>query len=193
MENIKNLAVRHQNRVVHAQEFLGLVQQPDEGIRHFLARLRGVASRCNFEVECMCTKSVSYGDAVIQFKLIAGLNCGDIKEDILSAEDTTLEETVKTIENKESGKSAKKTVEAAGQVSKIYAEKVGGGGQSSRQPCTHCGRRTHGSSPTEREKDCLAYSRTCNTCGRSGHLEMSVNQTNRQNPLNKRSHHPHFC
>ena len=56
---------------------------------------------------------VSYCDVVIRFKLIAGLNCSDIKEDILSTDDTSLEEMVRIIENKESGKLAKKTVGAA--------------------------------------------------------------------------------
>ena len=45
-----------------------------------------------------------------RFKLIAGLHDIDIKEDILSIEDKTLDETVKLIENKESGRQAKKTV-----------------------------------------------------------------------------------
>ena len=97
MENIKKLAVRHQNPAVHVQEFLGLVQQPDEGVRHFLARLRGVASRCNFDVSCTtCTKSISYADSVIRFKLIAGLSDIEIKEDILSVDDKTLEDILKT-------------------------------------------------------------------------------------------------
>ena len=53
---------------------------------------------------------MSYNDEVTRFKLIAGLHDIDIKEDILSVEDKNLEETVKMIENKESGKQAKKTV-----------------------------------------------------------------------------------
>ena len=43
---IKQLAVRYQNPAVHVQEFLGLVQHQDEGVRHFVTRLRGVAARC---------------------------------------------------------------------------------------------------------------------------------------------------
>ena len=75
IKNIKNLAVQYQNPAVHVQEFRGLSQQPDEGVRHFLARLRGVKSRCNFEVKCGqgCDSMVSYCDAVIRFKLIAAV------------------------------------------------------------------------------------------------------------------------
>ena len=39
MALMKQLAVRHQNPAVHVQEFLGLTQQADEGVRHYLTRL----------------------------------------------------------------------------------------------------------------------------------------------------------
>ena len=104
LDVIKQLAVKFQNPAVNVQEFLCMSQQVDEGVRHYLSRLRGVASRCNFEVACTCGKTVSYSDQVTRFKLIAGLYDTDIKEDILSVEDKTLDETVKLIENKESGR-----------------------------------------------------------------------------------------
>ena len=94
LDIIKQLAVKFQNPAVNVQEFLGMSQQADEGVRHYLSRLRGVASRCNFEVTCTCGVSVSYNDQVTRFKLIAGLHDIDIKEDILSIEDKALEETV---------------------------------------------------------------------------------------------------
>ena len=50
---------------------------------------------------------------MIRFKLIAGLYDSEIKEDILSSEDKTLDKTVRLIGAKESGKIAKrKTVGA---------------------------------------------------------------------------------
>ena len=79
---IKQLSVRYQNPAVHVQEFLGLVQHQDEGIRHFLTRLRGVAARCNFVENCSCQREVSYADSMIRFKMIAGLYDSEIKEDI---------------------------------------------------------------------------------------------------------------
>ena len=110
--------------------------------------------------------SVSYSDQVIRFKLIAGLQDIDIKEDILSTEDKGLEDTVKMIENKESGRHAKKTVGVQGpaQVNKVQPE-------ISHHPCTHCGRKTHGSSQPEREKNCPAFSQKCHKCGGTGHFQ----------------------
>ena len=78
---------------MNVQEFLGMYQQRDEGVRHYLSKLRGVASWCQFEVTCTCGVSVLYGDQVIRFKLIAGLQDIGIKGDILSTEDKSLEET----------------------------------------------------------------------------------------------------
>ena len=45
LEQMKGLAVRYQNPAVHVQEFLGMSQQSDEGVRHYLSRLKGVAAR----------------------------------------------------------------------------------------------------------------------------------------------------
>ena len=60
-----------------------MTQQPDEGIRHFLARLHGVATHCEFRVRCFCAQEVSYADNVIKFELVAGLIDKEIKEDVL--------------------------------------------------------------------------------------------------------------
>ena len=47
---------------------------------------------------------------MIRFKMIVKLYDSEIKEDILSSEDRTLDETVNQVEAKESGKIARKTV-----------------------------------------------------------------------------------
>ena len=70
-------------------------QQPDEGIRHFLARLRWVATHCEFRVHCSFTQEVLYADNVIRFKLVAGLINEEIKEDVLRTADLDLEATVR--------------------------------------------------------------------------------------------------
>ena len=104
---MKQLAVRYQNPMVHVQEFLQQVQRQDEGVRHFLTRLRGVAARCNFSEKCECNRDVSYADSIICFKLIAGLYDPEIKEDILSLGERSLDEFVKYIEAKENEQQAR--------------------------------------------------------------------------------------
>ena len=67
LKQMKNLVVRFEIPAVHVQTFLAMNQQPDEGVRHFLARLHGVATHCEFRVRCSCTKEVLYADNVIRF------------------------------------------------------------------------------------------------------------------------------
>ena len=104
LKRMEQLAVEFQNPAVYVQEFLDIKQTPDEGIRHFLSRLKGVAEHCEFSVDsvCVCKKKVSYSDSLIKFKLVSGLLDREIKVDILGADDKLLEETVKAIEAKES-------------------------------------------------------------------------------------------
>ena len=52
LQNLKKLAVQSQNPTVHGVKFLGLGQDRDEPIGNYVARLRGAAADCCFEVEC---------------------------------------------------------------------------------------------------------------------------------------------
>ena len=83
---------------------LVFLTHPNEGIRHFLAKLREVATHCDFRVRCSCTQDVSYADNVIRFRLVAGLIDEVIKEDVLGTADHDLEATGKicTARNKRS-------------------------------------------------------------------------------------------
>ena len=169
MKLMKQLAVRHQNPAVHVQEFLGLTQQADEGVRHYLTRLRGVAGRCDFNVDCQtCNKAISYQDNVVRFKLIQGLTDQEIKEHILSEEDKSLDDTVKAIEAKESGKTARKAIGVTTSPTKVNL--VGDG--SSHKRCNCCGRLGHNSDRLSREKECPAYGKKCLRCGKQDHFKM---------------------
>ena len=161
---MKNLVVRFENPAVHVQTFLWMNQQPDEVIRYFLARLRGMATHCEFRVRCSCAQEVSYTDNVTKFKLVAGLNDEEIKEDVLGAADLDLEATIKMIEGKEGAKKAKQSLSQSltGQVSQV--------GKVELLNCTHCGRSGHKGDSTDKEKHCPAYDKTCDNCGKKGHF-----------------------
>ena len=169
LKMIKQLAVRYQNPAVHVQEFLSLSQQQDEPVRHYLTRLKGTAARCNFTETCAtCNTEVSYADSVIRFKLISGLSDQEIKEDILSVEDKTLDETVKAIEAKESGKVARKAVGISVGPSKAATVAEATHRQTLR--CGYCGRSGHTSDISDRERSCPAWSKTCSKCSKRGHF-----------------------
>ena len=166
---MKQLAVRYQNPAVHVQEFLSLSQQQDEPVRHYLTRLRGTATRCNFTETCTtCNNEVSYADSVIRFKLIAGLSDQEIKEDVLSVEDKTLDETVKAIEAKESGKVARKAIGNPMTPSKAAA--IAEATPRQTLVCGYCGRSGHTSDISDRERSCPAWNKTCSKCDKRGHF-----------------------
>ena len=50
IEEMKKLVVKYQNPAVYEEEFLNLKQEDGEGVRHYLARLKGVSNRCGFSV-----------------------------------------------------------------------------------------------------------------------------------------------
>ena len=70
------------------QEFLDISHQPEEEICPFVSRLKGVALHCDFSGNFLCKKKVDT----------------DMKEDILGGEVKSLEDIVKIVEGKESGK-----------------------------------------------------------------------------------------
>ena len=170
LARMKELSVLYQNPAVFVQNFLNTIQQQDENVRHFLSRLKGIASHCNFQTKCSCGIQVSYAEDVIRFKLVAGLIDEEIKEDILGAGEKSLEETVKAIEAKESAKRAKgslvHTPTTPSEVSKVSEAKRGGrqGG------CSHCGRNDHNSAQEDRRKSCPAFDKKCDKCGKIGHF-----------------------
>ena len=80
LRRMKELVFQYQNRVVYLQEFLAMTQQPDEGVRHYLSRLKGVATHCNVSFSCMCHETASYTIHLTRFKLVASQVDEKIKE-----------------------------------------------------------------------------------------------------------------
>ena len=105
---------------------------------------------------------------MVRFKLIQGLTDPEIKEHILSEEDKSLDETVKAIEAKESGKIARKTIGVPTSPAKVNLMVLRDG--SANRRCNCCGRQGHSSDRTSREKDCPAFGKKCLKCGKQDHF-----------------------
>ena len=182
LTKMKELSVQYQNPAVYVQSFLDIRQQEDENVRHFLSRLKGIASRCEFNTKCSCGLTVSYTDSVILFKLVSGLFDDEIKEDILSKGESSLEDTVKSIEAKESAKRAKSSLVNAttqAQISKVGDNSMVSDGHKVKG-CSHCGRKEHQGSYEERKLKCPAFDKQCKKCGRTGHFQAKCLSKNRQ-------------
>ena len=203
LSNLKTLAVRKENVMVARVALQQMCQQRDEPVRKFAARVRGQASVCNFVVKCpcqcgapaACNKTVSYSDVMVRDTIIRGLEDGDIRTDILSEanQDLSLEDTIKFIEAKESGKRSANTLaadstSAASEYrknqradSRAVAEQQqkhqkNDDNQHQSAPknetkrCGYCGD-NHAMGRKNRKELCSAWGHRCSKCGILGHLE----------------------
>ena len=129
--------------------------------------------------KCSCSITNSFTEAITRFKLIAGLADADIKQDILSKSDMSLEETVKAVEGKESGKVAKLKVGAQdAKVSTVKTNNLDTPTKTKR--CWNCNRTGHRSSQAEREKSFPACGKKCDSCGKEGHYKACCKSGKRQ-------------
>ena len=186
LEAIKHLAIRQENVMVSRVELGGMRQDRDEPVRSFAARLRGQAHVCKYSVTCPnCSTSVSYADQVLRDTITRGLCDPDIQLEILgnSNQEMTLEQTIRFIEARESGKrSATRLLDRQNNLAPVAAATSSykhsqrhqnfHSHSSQRRPCGHCGGKiNHGNRRSEREKTCPAFNRTCKKCGMKGHFE----------------------
>ena len=129
LDAIKALAVREENVMVARHQLWNMHQDADEGVRTFSARLRGQENMCNFTMECSavaCTQVNSYMEPILRDSLVRGLSDYDIYLAILQDknQDMSLDECLKFIEARESGKRSatkmKDALEVAAARSSLY-------------------------------------------------------------------------
>ena len=203
LQRIQELAVRAENVLVAREELHNCRQDREEPVRAFCARLKGIALTCKYTTTCSCPvpAPVDYSDEMIIDALIRGVYDPEIKLSLLSEKDasTPLEDVVKFIEARESGKqSAQRLAPAANPITPSHAGAVssfrrqqrdshrprqlsrstgGKGGSHHRQlsgstpPCDFCGTRDHPLDRASRLSKCSAYGHQCGKCGKLHHLE----------------------
>ena len=84
-----------------------MMQDHDERVRAYAARIRGQVCVCQYTIECgSCKQQVDYSDEMVRDTIIRGLEDNDIRLDILSDTNQamTVEQTTTLVEAKESGK-----------------------------------------------------------------------------------------
>ena len=98
LAEMRTLAIVAQNHLVNIVRVRSLVQDRDEPIRSYLARLKGVAAVCKLTLQCKCDPPtmVSYADKEILHCLVKGLVDDDIRRQVLGVVDEMdLDTTVK--------------------------------------------------------------------------------------------------
>jgi len=85
LKNVKKLAVKGQNSLVAEVKFFNIGQNRGEAVNNLLARLRGVASSCNFEVKCSnCNNMTSYTEQMLARQIVRGVVDPDIQEKVMA-------------------------------------------------------------------------------------------------------------
>ena len=188
LAEMRRLAVVAQNNLVNIVRLRSLIQDRDEPIRSYLARLKGISAVCKLTLRCSCNPpaSVSYADKEILHCIVKGLADEDIRRQVLGVvEEMNLDDTVKFIEAKESGKKAGVYLDS----DEASLHKMTGYRQAQRENltelstqqevpgdsnlrCKYCGRKGHGASPgfNKKRESCPAFDKTCHKCGGLGHF-----------------------
>ena len=108
---IKKLAVRAENVIVARVRLLNMKQDRDEPVCSFTAKLKGQAGTCNYIKKHKCTScnhasEINYSEDMVRDVLARGLVDSDIQINLLGDpnQDMPLDQMVKLIEAKETGK-----------------------------------------------------------------------------------------
>ena len=178
LQQIRTLAVREENTMVARAGLHSMRQDRDEPIRAFGARLKGQAAICKFVTPCQnCGTVVNYTDHIIRDCLARGISDPEIQLDLLgdANQDMILEEALRFIEAKESGKrSASRLLDSQGAAAaSSYRRNQRQATTTTDRSCQYCGEKGHGrSAPTQtRKKTCPAYGTTCENCGKPNHFK----------------------
>ena len=189
LDKMKELAVIKIHKSVHLMTLYRMVQESDEGIRAFVARVTGTADMCAMTVKCPsdgCNTDVPYRDEVVQQVIIHGMANMDVKQRVLSrsgsGELDTLAKLVDYISAEEAALTETVSLSAPSH-SLSYVRQSGykqQGKVQSKQLCKFCGAARHTPSNTaeDRKKLCGAFGKTCTKCQKRNHFS-SVCQSGR--------------
>ena len=174
-------------------------QDNDETIRSFGARIRGQANVCQYNTACPnCSTTIDFTDCIPRDVLAQGIADNEIQLALLgdAKQDMTLEEMLKFVESKESGKRSasrlhdySKGPQTAAASSynwlRWQAHKDCPAPPDGEQKlCSYCGKKGHGlKSPTSiRRSECQAFNHTCKHCNGLHHFETICRSKNKAKP-----------
>ena len=73
MERIKSLAVSVLHTAVHTVTLHKAEQAPEETVKTFAARVRGIAANCKLQKDCECGATVNYSDETVYHVVLASM------------------------------------------------------------------------------------------------------------------------
>ena len=178
---LKVYSIRSQNRLVSIVEYLNLTQRENENITKFIARVRGCAKVCNFQVKCTaagCNTQVSYSDQLSSHVIVRGLENTDIQEKVLALaateeKDLSLQKITEFVLAQETAVQSRKLLNEDPSVYKLsqYKKDQKADATVLNESCSHCGEVGHGYSASAevRKALCPAYGKSCSKCNYGNH------------------------
>ena len=185
LAKMKKLAVITVHKSVHLMNLWRMSQEPDEGIRAFVARVTGTADMCGMNVKCVpCNTNISYRDHVVQQIVIHGMRDNDIRVRVLSrntsGELNTLDKVVDYIAAEEASITESSNLTSHTTVGGIRTSNYKKSKSNGYKPasilktpvCNFCGesRHTAANLREDRQKMCKAWGQKCSVCGKNNHL-----------------------
>ena len=171
LARMKQLAVIKIHKSVHLMNLYRMIQESDEAIRAFVARVTGTADMCGMTVKCPiegCNTDVSFRDEVVKQVIIHGMANLEVKQRVLSrsgnGELDTLSKLVDYISAEEAAMSETVSLSTTtSSLSRIGLSSYKSGKSRNSQPaCKFCGetRHTQNNTADDRKKLCKAFGKT---------------------------------
>ena len=163
MESMEKIAVVRVHKAIHTMNMWKMVQQSDETIRAFAARITGTADLCGMTVTCTCGVENSFRDKVVMQVLLHGMRENDIRSKVLSRNTTgellELHQAVDYIEAEEAGLTEASDLHDHSTVHAIRSGYKQDKELEKKTKCQYCGGSRHGqhNTPAERQSKCRAY------------------------------------
>ena len=174
---LKVYSIRSQNHLVS----INLTKRENENVTKFIARVRGCAKVCNFQVKCTaagCNTQVSYSDQLSSHVIVRGLENADIQEKVLALaateeKDLSLQKITEFVLAQETAVQSRKLLNEDPSVYKLsqYKKDQKADVRVLNESCSHCGEIGHGYSASAevRKALCPAYGKSCSKCNYGNH------------------------
>ena len=170
LDAIKTLAVTTVHPALHVVSLHEMKQLPDETVKVFSARVRGVAKNCNLKKQYSradCSETVSFTEETCYHVVLTGVHNEELKEKILTQAMVGSVKNMPTLLEYVAAKEAAKQSSPPRNISAVSPK-------SAQKPqinkkCIGCNQPMHGPFNKRRAKECRAYGKKCDKCGKNNH------------------------
>ncbi|XP_055632562.1 uncharacterized protein LOC129773034 [Toxorhynchites rutilus septentrionalis] len=150
----------HDNPIYESYLFNKITQEEGETVGAFLIRLRAQAKKCKYT-----ENGQELINRLIRDRLISGIQSEVLRTKLLEDNKITLQKAVDVCKANEAAVEQNKLIaeSASGSSNEVHVVKSFRAPKEKMNKCAWCGR-------SHRPRECLAYGKKCNKCGKTGHF-----------------------